>query len=57
MELVFEDETNVVEEIVETVTDYIVEKTIDIPKIILQPKSEISWDFEDFDLDVSNIKL
>lgn len=54
MELVFED---VVEEIVETVTDYIVEKTIDIPKIILQPKSEISWDFEDFDLDVSNIKL
>ncbi|MBU5343504.1 DEAD/DEAH box helicase family protein [Caldibacillus thermolactis] len=57
MELVFEDETNVVEEIVETVTDYIVEKTIDIPKIILQPKSEISWDFEDFDLDVSNINL
>lgn len=57
MELVFEDETNIVEEIVETVTEYIVEKTIDIPKIILQPKSEISWDFEDFDLDVSNINL
>lgn len=57
IEFVFEDQSNIVEEIVDTVTEYIVEKTIDIPKIILQPKNEITWSFKDFDLDVANINL
>lgn len=58
IELVFDDDkTDTVEEIVETVTEYIVEKTMDIPKIILQPKDEISWGFQDFDLNVSGINL
>jgi type III restriction enzyme len=57
IEFAFEDQSNIVEEIVDIVTEYIVEKTIDIPKIILQPKNEIIWGFEDFDLKVSNINL
>ncbi|MGG3689480.1 DEAD/DEAH box helicase family protein [Caldifermentibacillus hisashii] len=57
IEFVLEDQSNIVEEIVDTVTEYIVEKTIDIPKIILQPKNEITWSFKDFDLDVANINL
>lgn len=58
LELVFEDgQTNPIEEIVDTVTDYIVDKTMDIPKIILHPKDEITWGFSDFDLDVSGIYL
>lgn len=58
IELVFdEDKINAIEEIVETVTEYIVEKTMDIPKIILQPKEEITWGFQDFNLNVSGIYL
>ncbi|MCU9612725.1 DEAD/DEAH box helicase family protein [Caldibacillus lycopersici] len=58
LELAFDDDkTDAIEEIVETVTEYIVEKTMDIPKIILQPKDEITWGFQDFDLNVSGINL
>ncbi|MES5869064.1 DEAD/DEAH box helicase family protein [Bacillus cereus] len=57
IELMFEDDKAVIEEIVETVAEYIVEKTMDIPKVILQPKDEITWSFRDFDLDVSGIYL
>ncbi|MEQ2464168.1 DEAD/DEAH box helicase [Niallia hominis] len=57
IEFDLEDQTNIIEEIVETVTEYIIEKTMDIPKIILQPKEELTWGFQDFDLNVSGIYL
>lgn len=55
IELDFDDST--LEEVVETVTEFVVDKTMDIPKIILQPKAEITWGFQDFNLDVSGIYL
>ena len=44
-----------VEKVVEEVTAKIVEFTIDIPRIVLQPKGETVIRFADFDLDVSGI--
>lgn len=58
IELVFDNvQTDAVEENIETVIEYIVEKTMDIPKIILQPKDEITWVFHDFVLNASGINL
>jgi type III restriction enzyme len=45
------------EKIVETVTDKFVEMTIDIPRIIIEPKGQSVWNYQDFQLDVSNINL
>ncbi len=44
-----------VEQIVEQVTNKVVELTIDIPKIVLQPTGETVIRFSDFDLDTSSI--
>jgi type III restriction enzyme len=44
-----------VEKIVEQVTAKIIDLTIDIPRIVLQPKGETVIRFADFDLDVAGI--
>lgn len=45
------------EQIVEKVTDKFVEMTIDIPKIVLEPKGDAIWNYENFELDTSNLNL
>jgi type III restriction enzyme len=42
--------------VVERVTSAIVERTIDIPKIIVTPKGEITVGYQDFDLDCSSFR-
>ncbi len=44
-------------EIVEKVTEKFIEMTIDIPKIVVVPKGESMWNYQDFDLDTININL
>ena len=44
-------------EIVEKVTEKFIEMTIDIPKIIVVPKGESIWNYQEFELDTSNINL
>lgn len=54
----FEDESDkTLEDIVDTVTEQFVEKSIDIPRVIIQPKGDITWGYNDFDLEVSDIYL
>ncbi len=43
--------------IVEKVTEKFIEMTIDIPKIVVVPKGESIWNYEEFDLDTSNFNL
>jgi type III restriction enzyme len=42
--------------VVERVTSAIAEKTIDIPKIIVTPKGEVTVGYQDFDLDCSGFR-
>ncbi len=44
-------------EVVAKTTDLVIERTIDIPRIIVVPKGEVTSGFNDFDLDVSGINL
>lgn len=43
--------------IVEKVTEKFVEMTIDIPRIIVLPKGNAEWSYEDFELDTVNLNL
>jgi len=43
--------------IVAKTTDIFIERTIDIPRIIIVPKGEVSCGFHDFELDVGGIRL
>lgn len=43
--------------VVKETTKAYVERSIDIPKIVVVPKGEVTCGFEDFDLDVGNINL
>jgi len=45
------------EKIVETVTQKFVEMTIDIPRIVVTPKGDHAWNFEEFHIDTSNLNL
>lgn len=45
------------EEIVEKVTEKFIEMTIDIPKIIIVPKGETIWTYQDFNLDTNNLNI
>ncbi len=51
------EETPDISAIVAKTTDIFIERTIDIPRIIIVPKGEVSCGFNDFDLDVSGIRL
>ena len=44
-------------EVVAKTTDLFIERTIDIPRIIIVPKGEVSSGFHDFNLDASGIHL
>ncbi|MHB1142249.1 MAG: DEAD/DEAH box helicase [Sulfuricaulis sp.] len=44
-------------QVVAKTTDLVIEHTIDIPRIIVVPKGEMTSGFNDFDLDVSGINL
>jgi len=46
-----------VAEVVQKTTDLYRELSIDVPKIVVVPKGEVSCKYEDFDLDVRNINL
>ncbi len=41
---------------VDRVTSAIAERTIDIPKIIVTPKGEVTVGYQDFDLDCSSFR-
>lgn len=43
--------------IVARTISHFIERTIDIPRIVLVPKDEVKAGFKDFDLDVSNVRL
>lgn len=45
------------ESVVERVVQAVIEKTIDIPRIVVQPKGEVTWGYEEFELAVSGIQL
>lgn len=45
------------EEIVEKVTDKFVEMTIDIPRIVVEPKGDSPWTYRQFQLDTTNLNL
>jgi len=44
-------------EVVAKTTDLVIERTIDIPRIIVVPKGEVTSGFNDFDLEISGINL
>lgn len=46
-----------IEAVVATTTRAVVDHTIDIPRITIQPKGEVNYRFADFDVDVSGIHL
>lgn len=47
-----------VDEIVAVVTDVVIERTISIPQVVVIPKRQVSFHFEDFDLqDLSTINI
>ena len=46
-----------VEEVVEKTVDLYVENTIDIPKIVVLPKGEVTAGYRDFDLDLKGVNL
>lgn len=46
-----------IERIVAKTAEIFVERTIDIPRIVVQPVGEVTYGFKDFDLDTSNINL
>lgn len=52
-----EEEAPDVPAIVARATELYIEKTIDIPRIIIVPKGDVSCGFNDFDLDVSSVSL
>ncbi|MCW5955980.1 MAG: DEAD/DEAH box helicase family protein [Pyrinomonadaceae bacterium] len=45
------------EEIVEKVTEKFVEMTIDIPRIVVEPKGDSPWTYKEFQLDTTNLNL
>lgn len=45
------------EEIVEKVTEKFIEMTIDIPKIVIVPRGETIWTYQDFNLDTTNLNI
>lgn len=51
------DEPLDVEAIVTKTTEALVRHTIDIPRVVVVPKGEVNYQFEDFDLDPSGISL
>lgn len=46
-----------IEQIVAKTAELFVERTIDIPRIVVQPVGEVSYGFSDFDLDTSSVSL
>ncbi|MDQ3816791.1 MAG: DEAD/DEAH box helicase family protein [Acidobacteriota bacterium] len=46
-----------IEQIVAKTAELFVERTIDIPRIVVQPVGEVSYGFSDFDLDTSSVNL
>ncbi|MEQ8289522.1 MAG: DEAD/DEAH box helicase family protein [Gammaproteobacteria bacterium] len=46
-----------VESIVAKTTEALVKNTIDIPRVVVVPKGEVNYQFDDFDLDTSGISL
>jgi type III restriction enzyme len=46
-----------IERIVAKTAELFVERTIDIPRIVVQPVGEVSYGFSDFDLDTSGVNL
>jgi type III restriction enzyme len=46
-----------IEQIVAKTAELFVERTIDIPRIVVQPVGEVSYGFTDFDLDTSGVNL
>lgn len=52
----FENEPDI-PSIVEKTVELLVERTIDIPRIVVQPKGEVTTGFSNFDLDTSSVSL
>lgn len=50
-------ETPDIPQIVEKAVDLFIEQSIDIPRIVVLPKGDITSGFHDFDMDVSGIRL
>ena len=46
-----------IQSIVDRVIQVVIEKTIDIPKIVVLPKGNLTWGYHEFVLDVSGIQL
>lgn len=54
----FPEETDeLVERVVEAFLNQVIQHSIDIPRIMVQPSSELSWGYRDFDLDVASVRL
>ena len=50
------DDAPDLEAVVETATDVVADRTISIPRIVVQPTGEVTAGFDDFDLDTSAIR-
>jgi type III restriction enzyme len=57
LDLFPEERQEMVKKIVDIFVEQTIRHTIDIPRIIVQPIGEITWGYNDFDLDVSGINL
>ena len=57
LDLFPEETERFVTQLVETTINKRIQHTIDIPRVVIQPVGEVSWGFNHFNVDVSNIRL
>jgi type III restriction enzyme len=57
MDLFPEETRELINNVVKAYVDELVQQTIDIPKIIVQPIGKINYGYHDFDLETHSINL
>lgn len=57
LSLLDDDNEEIINEMVSRALELLPDISIDIPKVIIQPTGEISWGYNDFELDCSSINL